>query len=236
MDLELNQQNSNLEIEKEQKAFLESGIGKVINTAMDMGIRFLLPDFIENEVIEIKDTLVQEGFQEGIDKTIENAVDLGKSAIGIVTGEFENISQVQAAVEKGGIIETLSNVIDTVLDKCSQNNLLSPNIVNVIKQGKNIILDNVSSNIENMMTEQIKSVETIQTLSNNWRSYYMQKNFDGMEKEMQKLEKEMKKIIPLENLIKGAREIQNMHQLIKNNGQVFELTENQINVIKALAK
>ncbi len=236
MDLELNQQNSNLEIEKEQKAFLESGIGKVINTAMDMGIRFLLPDFIENEVIEIKDTLVQEGFQEGIDKTIENAVDLGKSAIGIVTGKFENISQVQAAVEKGGIIETLSNVIDTVLDKCSQNNLLSPNIVNVIKQGKNIILDNVSSNIENMMTEQIKSVETIQTLSNNWRSYYMQKNFDGMEKEMQKLEKEMKKIIPLENLIKGAREIQNMHQLIKNNGQVFELTENQINVIKALAK
>lgn len=236
MDLELNQQNSNLEIEKEQKAFLESGIGKVINTAMDMGIRFLLPDFIENEVIEIKDTLVQEGFQEGIDKTIENAVDLGKSAIGIVTGKFENISQVQAAVEKGGIIETLSNVIDTVLDKCSQNNLLSPNIVNVIKQGKNIILDNVSSNIENMMTEQIKSVETIQTLSNNWRSYYMQKNFDGMEKEMQKLEKEMKKIIPLENLIKGAREIQNMHQLIKNNGQVFELTENQINAIKALAK
>ena len=100
MDLELNQQNSNLEIEKEQKAFLESGIGKVINTAMDMGIRFLLPDFIENEVIEIKDTLVQEGFQEGIDKTIENAVDLGKSAIGIVTGEFENISQVQAAVER----------------------------------------------------------------------------------------------------------------------------------------
>ena len=193
MDLELNQQNSNLEIEKEQKSFLESGIGKVINTAMDMGIRFLLPDFIENEVIEIKDTLVQEGFQEGIDKTIENAVDLGKSAIGIVTGEFENISQVQAAVEKGGIIETLSNVIDTVLDKCSQNNLLSPNIVNVIKQGKNIILDNVSSNIENMMTEQIKSVETIQTLSNNWRSYYMQKNFDGMEKEIQKLEKEMKK-------------------------------------------
>ena len=179
---------------------------------------------------------MQEGFQEGIDKTIENAVDLGKSAIGIVTGEFENISQVQAAVEKGGIIETLSNVIDTVLDKCSQNNLLSPNIVNVIKQGKNIILDNVSSNIENMMTEQIKSVETIQTLSNNWRSYYMQKNFDGMEKEMQKLEKEMKKIIPLENLIKGAREIQNMHQLIKNNGQVFELTENQINAIKALAK
>lgn len=236
MDLELNQQNSNLEIEKEQKSFLESGIGKVINTAMDMGIRFLLPDFIENEVIEIKDTLVQEGFQEGIDKTIENAVDLGKSVIGIVTGEFENISQVQAAVEKGGIIETLSNVIDTVLDKCSQNNLLSPNIVNVIKQEKNIILDNVSSNIENMMTEQIKSVETIQTLSNNWRSYYMQKNFDGMEKEIQKLEKEMKKIIPLENLIKEAREIQNMHQLIKNNGQVFELTENQINAIKALAK
>ena len=236
MDLELNQQNSNLEIEKEQKAFLESGIGKVINTAMDMGIRFLLPDFIENEVIEIKDTLVQEGFQEGIDKTIENAVDLGKSAIGIVTGEFENISQVQAAVEKGGIIETLSNVIDTVLDKCSQNNLLSPNIVNVIKQGKNIILDNVSSNIENMMTEQIKSVETIQTLSNNWRSDSMQKNFDGLAKEMQKFVKEMKKIIPLENLIKGAREIQNMHQLIKNNGQVFELTENQINAIKALAK
>ena len=37
--------------------------------------------------------------------------------LGIITGNFENISQVQAAVQKGGIIDGISDTIDFVLDK-----------------------------------------------------------------------------------------------------------------------
>lgn len=150
-----NELNSkNIEIEKEQNNFLETTIGKIINTGLDVGIKFLLPDFVENEVIEIKDTIIQEGFKEGIKKAISEAIDLGKSTIGVVTGKFENIGQMQKAVETGGIIDSVSTGIDKALYKINENGKLNSNIVNVIKKGKNLILDNISNNIEEMILEQ----------------------------------------------------------------------------------
>ena len=153
MDVSItNELNSkNIEIEKEQNNFLETTIGKIINTGLDVGIKFLLPDFVENEVIEIKDTIIQEGFKEGIKKAISEAIDLGKSTIGVVTGKFENIGQMQKAVETGVIIDSVSTGIDKALYKINENGKLNSNIVNVIKKGKNLILDNISNNIEEMI-------------------------------------------------------------------------------------
>ena len=94
--------------EKSQKNFLESTLGKTINTAIDIGIRALLPDFIDEQVINIKNNLIKNGLKEGISKTIDDAIDIGKSAIGIVTGNFENVNQMQTAVKTGGIIDGIS--------------------------------------------------------------------------------------------------------------------------------
>ena len=60
---------------------------------------------------DIKNTLLSEGLSEGIKKVVSSAVDFGKSALGIVTGNFENISQIKKAVEQGGLIDTLSEEI-----------------------------------------------------------------------------------------------------------------------------
>ena len=60
-NLELeNKINNNLEnkIENEQNNFLNTNIGKIANTAIDVGIRFVLPDIIENQVIEVKNALI----------------------------------------------------------------------------------------------------------------------------------------------------------------------------------
>lgn len=80
-NLQENNISNNIEIEKEQNNFLETTLGKTINAGMDIGLRMLLPDLIENQVIEIKDTLLQEGLSEGIKKVVSSAIDLGKSAI-----------------------------------------------------------------------------------------------------------------------------------------------------------
>ena len=59
-----NVQNNNLELnnkivnEKTQKSFLESTLGKAVNTAIDIGLRAILPDFVENQVIGIKNNLL----------------------------------------------------------------------------------------------------------------------------------------------------------------------------------
>lgn len=56
--------NNNIVNETTQKNFLESTLGKTVNTAIDMGIRALLPDFIENEIINIKNNLLNYGLKD----------------------------------------------------------------------------------------------------------------------------------------------------------------------------
>ena len=97
-----NSNNNELTNEKEQKRFLETTLGKTINTAVDIGLRWVLPDFIENQVIDVKDSLIKGGLKEGINTVIDNAVDMGKSVMGIFTGKFDSISQAKEAVKNGG--------------------------------------------------------------------------------------------------------------------------------------
>ena len=98
----------------------------------------------------------------------------------------------------------------------------------MIRQGKNVILDNVSNNIENEFASQLNSIEKLGKYQNNWRNYYNEQDFEGMEREYQKIKEKLKEILPLETTLKQAREIENLHLLIKNNGHNFNLTQEQL--------
>ena len=95
-----------------QNEFLESYIGKAINSAIDIGLKAALPDLIENQIIDIKNTILEQGFSEGFKNVIDKSLEFGKSTLGIVTGEFENISQIQLAIKKGGILDNVSKLLD----------------------------------------------------------------------------------------------------------------------------
>ena len=226
--------NNNIEIEKDQKNFLETTIGKIVNTGLDIGIRALLPDFIDEQVINLKDNLFEYGFKEGITKTIDDTIDLGKSAIGIFTGNFENIEQMQSAVQTGGLIDGLSDLLDTVVGKVSQKGLINSNVANILTQGKNIILDNVQSNIEKTFSEQLTNSNKMNQYINEWKNAFENKDFNVMEKQYKKIEKELKELAPIENTINQARTIENLHNLIKNNGQNFNLTKEQLELAEKL--
>lgn len=221
-------------IETEQKNFLETALGKTINAALNVGLRLVLPDMIENQVIEIKDTLLQNGLKEGIQKGVQSAIDFGKSILGIATGKFDNIEQVQTAVSKGGILDNISTAIDYVLNKTVSSGKINKEVSSVIKSGKNVIIDNISKNIENMLVDQIKSVEKLNKYSVNWNTYYQNQDFTNMEREYNKIKTEIKNIVPLENTIKAVRQIENIHTVIKNNGQNFNLTEEQLKLAQKL--
>ena len=184
--------NSNIELDnlenldKQQNNFLESTLGQVIDSSVDLGLRAILPNFIEDEVIEIKDTLIKEGFSEAVNKAIDSAIDIGKSALGIVTGKFESVSQAEKAVEKGGIVDSVSDVLDFTLDKVSDMGLLSKNITKVIKSGKDALIDNVSSDIKKEFKTQNKNIENLNKYNNNWKESFEAKDFSSMEKYMKK--------------------------------------------------
>ena len=235
IDIQNELNNKNLEVGKEQKSFLETTLGGIINTGLNLGIKYLLPDFVEDEVINIKDTILNEGFKEGLNTAIDEAVDLGKSAIGIVTGKFDDVSQMQKAVENGGIIDTISKGIDTAINKVTEKGKLNDTISNVIKKGKNLILDNISSNIEEMIVEQGNEINKFETSINEWKKAYENKDFDLMEKEMKNINKYLEKIMPLENIIKEARLVENVHNLIKNNNKNFEINEVELEAANVLA-
>ena len=229
-----NLQNNDLNIEnnilkdKSQKDFLNSTIWKTINSGIDIGLRALLPDLLEDQIISLKDNLLNYGFKEGISKSVNEAIDLGKSAVGIITGDFENINQMQNAVKNGGIIDSVDSLLDIAINKTNKSGIINNNIANLLKNGKDIILDNIEKNIEKEFSNQLKSLENVDNYISNWKKSYEEKDFPSMDKEYKKLEKELKNLVPIEKTLSEARQVENIHNLIKNNGKNFDITENEI--------
>ena len=134
-ELELNTKN-NLNLEEEQNNFLQTNLGKVINKGLEIGIKALLPDFIEDDVIEIKDDLFDEGFSEALNTTVDKVVEIGKNVVGLVTGNIENISQAEEIVKKGGLIDSVSSLIDVALKQGEKYGIISKGFSTIIKTGK----------------------------------------------------------------------------------------------------
>lgn len=229
-----NNLNNNINIEQKQKNFLETTIGKAVNTGLNIGIRALLPNLIEDEVINIKDSILNNGVKEGLKTAVNSAVNLGKSALGIITGNFENVEQMQTAVKSGGIIDSVSELINASINKVVNRGMLNYTVGNTIKKGSSIILRNVSNNIENEFEDQVNNIEYLEKYINNWKQYFNNKDFDGMQREYEKINERMKNIAPIEKTINNARSVQNLHKLIRNNGKNFDLTQEEIELAKLL--
>lgn len=217
-----------------QENFLQSNLGEIINNAVDIGIKAVLPDLIEDEIINIKDTMIENGFKEGLNEAIKTTIDFGKSAMGILTGNFENISQIDIAIKKGGMIDTVSDLLDKTIEKIEDKELINKSTSKLIKKGKNNILDTISDKIENNLENQVKNVEKIKNYSEKWREAYEIQDFNTMSKNFKNLEKYLKETIPIESTINEARKIENLHNLIKNNGENFNITEEEMKLAEKL--
>ena len=227
--------NFNNSLEIKQNNFLQSALGKAINNGINIGLRYLLPNWAEDKVIELKDNLLNYGLKIGISKTIQSVIDTGKSAIGIVTGNFENVNQINEAVKNGGILDSVSEIFDSVLNKIYSSGKINSKTFNLIKNGKNSILNNVEKNIESTLTSQITSSQRMEKYINSWKEYFQNKDFPGMDKEYKNIKTELKQLVPIENTINSARSIELLHNLIKNNGQDFKLTQEEIELANKLS-
>ncbi len=233
-----NELNNNLDYnfsKEKQNNFLETTLGKTINTALNVGLRYLLPNIIEDQVIEIKDTIIKDGFKEGLNKTVEAAIDLGKSAMGLVTGKFDNVTQMQTAIEKGGLIDTISNCIDFGLKVGKHAGIVPKEVEGIIKSGKNILMNNIESNIESTLTTQLKGIEKVNKYIENWNTYYKEQNFSKMELEYDKIREKLKDLVPIEETLKKAHQVENLHKLIRSKGRDFNLSQEEIELAKKLS-
>lgn len=224
--------NNNFKVEIQQNEFINTMIGGVVNNAIDIGLRSILPDLIENQIIDIKNEILENGVKEGIQTAINSVKDFAKSTIGLTTGKFDNMNQVELAIKNGGIADTISDLLDIALDKTYQLGYTDKTVTTLIRNGKNIILNNLTNNIKNEINYQSNSLQKMDRYLNNWKNYYENKDFEGMTKEMTKIKNQLKNIIPLENKIREARKAETIHNLIKNNGQNFEITQLESELIE----
>jgi len=232
--LNQNMDIGNQDLEVAQNSFLKSTLGMVINTAVDLGIRAALPNIIEDQVITIKDAILNSGFESGINQAINSAIDLGKSAIGIITGNFENVTQARNAIKNGGIIDSVSTLLDTAINKAKDNELIPVEAAKIVRRSKNSILDAINSNIESEFMGQMESIEKINNYEDNWKNFYNEKNFEGMEKEYLKIKNELKKVLPIESTLKSARTLETLHLLMKNKEEKFTLSDEEFELANQL--
>ncbi len=221
-------------IENKQTKFLETSIGKIVNTSLDIGLKIILPDFFENEVISLKDKILENGLKDGISKAIKSAIDVGRKISNISTEKFESISEVKETIEKGGLIDKISKKLEEVIDVIEEKGTLTKKNAKKIKKEKNDILDTLSNKLEADFSKQIESSNKIEKYINNWQKYYEEENFAKMCKEFEKIKKENENMIPFEKNNKEINKIENIHNLINSKNGEFNLSEIEKELIKKL--
>lgn len=215
-------------IKQKQKEFLESTLGQIINNGIDVGIRAVLPDWLEDEFIEMKDTVLNEGFKEGLQIAINKAIDVGKALQGIVTGNFESIEQVKIVIEKGGLLDTVSDLLDNVIKWAKEKKIISSKTAKLLKSSKKTILQAIEDNIDTSLTDQVASLEKIESYIEKWTNYYKEQDLTNMKKIHTRMTNELEKVLPIQSTLEKVEEINNLHELIVNNGGDFNLTEEEL--------
>ncbi len=200
-------------------------IANVANNALEFGLKAILPDFIEDDVIEIKDKFIQEGFTEGVQSVIDKLEDVGKSIKGIFTGEFDSLEQVKRVVQTNGILDGVSTVVDKILKKLLDKKAIKKPTYNMIKQGKKEIINSLETEIEEIYKPTTYNMEKLEGYCQEWQQKYKEKDYSGMEKAAQKIRTKLKQTQIVEEMINKARNVEKIQKYIKENGNIDSLTD-----------
>ena len=215
-------------LKEKQDEFLESTLGQIINTGIDTGIRAVLPEWLEDEIIEIKDSVLNDGFKAGVKMAISKAIDMGKAIEGIFTGNFENLSQIKKVIQSGGLLDTISKLLDNVITWAKDEKLINSSTAKLIKSSKKTIIQSIEDSIDNSLEDQVTAIEKIDGYIEKWNNYYQEQDLTNMKKIYTRMKNELEKVIPIQEVLTKVEQLENMHELIVNNGGNFNLSEEEL--------
>lgn len=97
-------------------------------------------------------------------------------------------------------------------------------------------MKNIKTGVDNTLDNQVEAIEKLDKYITKWNQYYNEQNFVNMEYQYNKIEEYLKAVFPLEDVLKRARTVENLHELIKNNGRNFDLTQEEKELATMLAQ
>lgn len=209
-------------------------IGNLANEALDIGLRTILPDSIEEDIIDIKNKFIEEGFTEGLKETNEKIKDILKSIQGIFTGKFENIDQVKRLIETDGILDSASEIIDKISKNLLNKKIISKSTYNLIKKGKKDILNSLESKLESYYKIDTYNLEKIEEYCQNWKKSYNEGNYKEMKNNINKIKQKLEKSEEVEKIINQARELEKIQKYIEEKGSIENLSESEKKLIEKI--
>ena len=87
-------------------------------------------------------------------------------------------------------------------------------------------MKNIKTGVDNTLDNQVEAIEKLDKYITKWNQYYNEQNFVNMEYQYNKIEEYLKEV----------RTVENLHELIKNNGRNFDLTQEEKELATMLAQ
>ena len=207
----------NNEINKNQNDFIGNMFKNAINFGVDLGLKSLLPDLIEDQVIDIKNSILEGGFKEGVNTLMKKVNEFKNSITGIFTGNFNNIQEINTATKQGGIIKTVSKGLSKGIDAGVKSGIIPKSIGGILKAGKTTMLNEFSNSLESQMRKEIQKFDILNDLNKKWYDALDQRDFDKMTKYTEKISVLSKDLVKFSNIIEETKKIEELHNFIKEN-------------------
>jgi len=207
----------NNEISKNQNDFIGNMFKNAINFGVDLGLKSLLPDLIEDQVIDIKNSILEGGFKEGVNTLVKKVNEFKNSITGIFTGNFNNIEEIHTATKQGGIIKTVSKGLSKGIDAGVKSGAIPKSIGGILKAGKTTMLNEFSNSLESQMRKEIQKFDILNDLNKKWYDALDQRDFDKMTKYTEKISVLSKDLVKFSNIIEETKKIEELHNFIKEN-------------------
>lgn len=223
----------NLELDKSKNDFFNTTVGKVIDNTVNIAIKALVPDIIDDQVINVKDAIIEGGFKEGLEEIKRSGTNFKESIKGIITGEFKTIEQMKIAIKDGGILDFVSLCVDKGIKCLSEKTGIDKSTLNLVSSGKDLLVNQITSSIENKFTEQLEEIERLDKYCEEWKEAYNDKDLGKINIVCEKIEDSLKNVIQIESVLNKVNNIKNLNELINSSGN-FDLTDEELNLAKKI--
>ncbi len=222
---------NNIEIEKElsnkQNNFLGELLSKVVNSAIDAGIKYLFPEKISKEVINMKNKIFTKRFKTELKNTINKVLKKGKREIGR--------SEIHQSLYKGNILENISNLINKYLEEKKEIGKIDNNISNKISKNNGNLMQNISTNIENELINQMREINILRKYNLEWKKAFENKDLEETRKICNEIKKKSEKVIPIKNIFEDIEKIYNIQKILEKNKGDFKIAEGEFLKLKEMS-
>ena len=196
------------EISKSQNNFIGDMFKNALNFGVDLGIKALVPDLIEDQVLDIKDAILENGFSDGVSTLMKKVDEFKNSIKGIFTGNFNTIQEIETATKQGGIIKSVSKGLSKGIDAGVKSGAIPKPVGRIIK---------FATSKAYFKGKQMKKFDTLDELNKKWYDALDKRDFNKMSKYTDKISEISKDLVKFSKIIDETKKIEELHNFIKEN-------------------